>query len=221
MVKDWEKYQEEVAKFFRTLGLEALVEKDVEGIRGNHNIDVYVAGEYHGIKFNWIVECKAWKDNIPKEKVLALMSIVQDVGADKGFLLSEKGFQSGAIRLSKNNNITLTSLKDLIDNTKEDIVESALSRLSWKAKKVLSKSWDLYRKKPEFKFTVLLGIVGSLSFLDYAIEQSLRNDFPVIYHIETIDGKEVRHKANTLDEFIDKVNIIIKENEKLVDYHIQ
>ena len=34
---------------------------------------------------------------------------MQDIGADRGILLSEKGFQSGAHRLAARSNITLTS----------------------------------------------------------------------------------------------------------------
>jgi hypothetical protein len=78
-------------------GLNAEVEARIKGVRGLHNIDVYVEGAYHNIEFKWIVECKdniefkwiveckAWKSNVPKEKAMALMSILQDVGADRGF----------------------------------------------------------------------------------------------------------------------------------------
>jgi hypothetical protein len=47
--------------------------------------------------------------------VAALASVVQDVGADRGILLSETGFQAGAIRLASLSNITLTSLTELKD----------------------------------------------------------------------------------------------------------
>ena len=89
----WREYQESAAAFFRTLGFHAEVEAKVDGVRGAHEIDVFVTGVVHGIPFRWVVECKHWKTNIPKEKVLALIAIVQDVGADRGFLLSETGFE--------------------------------------------------------------------------------------------------------------------------------
>lgn len=107
---NWQEYQQNAADFFRTLGLVAKVEHKVEGARGIHKIDVYVEGTYHGIKFKWVVECKAWKSNVPKEKVMVFSSIIQDIGADRGFLLSEVGFQSGALRSAQKTNITLTSL---------------------------------------------------------------------------------------------------------------
>jgi hypothetical protein len=134
-MRDWQKYQEDAAEFFKSLGLSTAVEDRVCGARGEHIIDVYVKGRLHGIAFSWIIECKAWQTNIPKEKVLILAEIVQDVGADRGFLLSEIGFQSGAILQAAKRNITLTSLQDLRETVKLSMNEQALSRLNWRAER--------------------------------------------------------------------------------------
>lgn len=109
----WKEYQTKAAEFFRSIGLKAAIEHEVSGARGVHRIDVYVEGAYMGIGFRWVVECKSWKTNVPKEKVMALSSIIQHIGADRGFLLSEKGFQSGAILAARKTNIALTNLSDL------------------------------------------------------------------------------------------------------------
>lgn len=76
MTPAWREYQESAADFFRRLGFDAETDAKIEGARGKHNIDVIVTGSLHGIPFRWVVECKRWKTNIPKEKVLALISIV-------------------------------------------------------------------------------------------------------------------------------------------------
>jgi hypothetical protein len=89
LIMNWSEYQVRAAEFFSRLGLTTNIEFEVEGVRGIHVVDVYASGSFNGIAFNWVVECKAWKSNIPKEKVMALAAIVQDVGADRGFLLSE------------------------------------------------------------------------------------------------------------------------------------
>jgi hypothetical protein len=53
---------------------------------------------------------------VPKEKVLALKSIVEDLGADRGIIVSEAGFQPGAEDAARGTNITLvTSLADFAD----------------------------------------------------------------------------------------------------------
>jgi restriction system protein len=109
MQPKWKTYQEQAAQFFTHLGLLAAIEERISGVRGEHNVDVLVTGKVHGLDLRWIVECKDWASNVPKEKVLALFAIVQDTGADKGILLSEVGFQSGAIKVSRNTNVLLTS----------------------------------------------------------------------------------------------------------------
>lgn len=110
---DWRAYQNEVAAFFRRQGCNAEVEKIVQGVRAKHEVDVHVKFYRSGIECTWVVECKLWKTKVPKEKVMALKSIVDDVGADRGIIVSEKGFQSGALDAVRDTNITLvTSIEE-------------------------------------------------------------------------------------------------------------
>jgi hypothetical protein len=110
---NWREYQEETAAFFERQGCSVQVEAKVQGVRAQHEVDVYVKFFRHGIECKWVIECKLWKSKVPKEKVMALISIVDDIGADRGLILSEKGFQSGAYDATRNSNITLiTSLYD-------------------------------------------------------------------------------------------------------------
>ena len=110
---NWNEYQEAVASVFRELDCSVEVEKRVKGARGQHDIDVYVTFEKFGQVCRWIIECKLWATRIPKADVLTLCSIVQDVGADRGLLFAESGFQSGALTAAENTNVLLqTSLED-------------------------------------------------------------------------------------------------------------
>jgi hypothetical protein len=111
----WRDYQERAADIFRAHGLDANVEERVIGARGQHDVDVVVRTSRAGIEQLWVVECKWWRRSVSKLHVAALASVVQDVGADRGILLSETGFQAGAIRLASLSNITLTSLAELRD----------------------------------------------------------------------------------------------------------
>lgn len=113
MPVDWKEYQEQAAEFFHSLGLNAETDVCVSGARGKHNVDVLVSFERFGIASRWIVECKRWSSRVTKEKVLALQAIVQDVGADKGVLLSEIGFQAGAVASAQSTNIMLADLATL------------------------------------------------------------------------------------------------------------
>jgi hypothetical protein len=124
---NWREYQNEVASFFRRQGCDAEVEKKVQGARAMHEVDVYVTFFRSGIKCSWIVECKLWKTKVPKEKVMALRSIVDDIGADRGIIISEQGFQSGAMDAVRDSNITLvTSLEDFERTTASSSSEQQL-----------------------------------------------------------------------------------------------
>jgi restriction system protein len=109
----WQEYQERAAYFFHLLGMDVHVDEHVIGARGEHDVDVVVRAGQAGIGQTWIVECKLWRRRVSKLHVAALANIVQDVGADRGILLSETGFQPGAVRLASFSNITLTSLTEL------------------------------------------------------------------------------------------------------------
>lgn len=113
--KEWQEYQDAVAQAFRELGYAAETDQKLEGVRGSHDIDVLVTYQRHGIDITWIVECKLWKSRVKKADVITLQGIVADVGADRGLLFSESGFQSGGERMTETSNVTLvTSLTDFV-----------------------------------------------------------------------------------------------------------
>ena len=123
----WHEYQEEAAAFFRSLGLIAKIDEKVSGVRGDHDVDVVVRSARAGIKQLWLVECKHWERPVDKLHVSALAEIVRDVGADRGLLLSESGFQAGAVRMAKSSNITLSSISDLNENSEDERTELGLN----------------------------------------------------------------------------------------------
>src|SRR5262249_38744710 len=109
------------------------VQAKVSGVRRPHQIDVWVRFKKCGLETKWVVECKYWNSAIPKEKVLTLKSIVEDVGADRGVLISSANFQAGAIRAAEKTNITLTNLEELKETAKDDLVASVINRIETRA----------------------------------------------------------------------------------------
>lgn len=110
---NWRQYQEATARLFRELGCEAEVEYRTKGVRARHKVDVHVRFIQNGIHCTWIVECKLWASRVTKEKVMALKSIVEDIGADREIIFCEKGFQPAAEAAAHGTNITLvTSIRD-------------------------------------------------------------------------------------------------------------
>jgi hypothetical protein len=129
----WRNYQDGVADFFRQLGCQADVDFVVEGVRASHRIDVWVRFQRYGLNHHWAVECKKWTTPVPKEKVLALKALVDDVGADLGLLVSDSGFQPGAVAAARASNIVLTSLADLQENAEHELLLATLDALDRQA----------------------------------------------------------------------------------------
>jgi restriction system protein len=144
---DWKDYQEEVADFFRTLGLEATADATIQGVRTKHDVDVLVKSHHYGFDVTWIVECKHWKRSVSKLHVLALREIVTDAGADRGILLSEVGFQSGAVEAANLTNVQVTSLADLNVTAREQISAVRVRELYDRVERCNDRYWDIPKDK--------------------------------------------------------------------------
>lgn len=144
---DWKDYQEQAAEFFRSLGLEANTDVTIQGVRTKHDVDVLVKSRLYGFSLTWIVECKHWKDAVSKLHVLALREIVSDTGADRGILLSEAGFQSGAIEAANLTNVQVTSLADLNVTAREQISAVRLRELYDSVEQCKARYWEIPKRK--------------------------------------------------------------------------
>jgi len=104
---NWKEYQAATAEVFRRLQCDVRIEFAANGPNATHDVDVYATFRRSGILCTWIVECKLWNKPVDKGEVMKLRGIVADLGADRGILISEAGFQSGAQDASRGTNITL------------------------------------------------------------------------------------------------------------------
>lgn len=131
---DWYQFQEEIKDHFISIGADANTNVKIEGVRTSHDIDVFVKTKFLGEDMVWLVEAKYWKTRVSKAHVLALRSIVEDIGADRGFLISSSGFQRGAVEAALNTNVKLKSLSEMKVETKgmveSEIVKTYLKRLT-------------------------------------------------------------------------------------------
>lgn len=182
---DWKDYQEEAATFFRELGLEVTTDVTVSGVRTTHDIDVLVKSHHVGFDVTWVVECKKWKNRVSKLHVLALREIVSDIGADRGILLSESGFQSGSIEAAKLTNVLLTSLGSIRDTAKEEVFSMRLRELYDSIIELKEKYWSLPKStrievglRPEpggygYSANVVLDIAEKL------VSRAVRGTYPI------------------------------------------
>ncbi|MDX3579361.1 MULTISPECIES: restriction endonuclease [Streptomyces] len=206
---EWQEYQQEVSSFLSELGFNTRIDETIEGARGRHDIDVVARLSIAGVDILWLVECKAWQRRIPKERILTLQGIVDDIGADRGLVFSESGFQAGAIRATQNTNITLTSLEDFrlnfqdeVSATKAKVLDERIARLM----KAYEAVWDLadperqaafsrYSGPPGFDFLeggphAMTGVTSHLSMMRQSLENARFDRWPVAYFpLDLIDGE--------------------------------
>lgn len=143
MASTWQEYQEETAAFFRGLGLEAETNVTVNGVRTKHDVDVLVKSRHIGFDVTWLVECKLWATRVTKLHVLALRTIVADVGADRGIIVSEAGFQSGAIEAAALTNVHVSSLAELRSTASNEILSMRLRELYDRAEWCRLHYWEI------------------------------------------------------------------------------
>jgi restriction system protein len=139
----WKDYQEKVASFFRSLGLDTSTDVTVRGVRTTHDIDVLVKSHHVGFEITWLVECKYWNSRVSKLHVLALREIVADIGADRGILLSESGFQSGAIEAANLTNVQVTSLAAVSATARDAISSMRLRELFDRIENCDNRYWEI------------------------------------------------------------------------------
>jgi hypothetical protein len=225
----WSDYQEDAAGFFRSLGMDAKTNQTLTGVRGTHNVDVLVTYGRAGIDQTWIVECKQWRRRVTKLHVEALVSIVSDVGADRGFILSETGFQSGAILMARMSNITLTSLADLRENAAEEITESGLSdarrRIQLLNARLIRANNQDRANTPGDGFWVpadaISSVRGQLGFAEMGLISAALEDWPVLYGADLVADRGYRaadrtELANALLRTLDMLEASVEEIERRV-----
>ena len=184
---DWQGYQEKVAELFREVGLSVATNERVEGVRTSHYVDVVVRGEQTGIEQLWLVECKKWNRAISKDTVLTLRTIVNDTGADRGFMMAESGYQSGTFEAARHTNITLASIADLRASLAEELGKARLRSIVERTGSCRERYWAISKKdRIDLGLRPEIGVAGYSSVqvieaVETTAGHALRRGFPIKY----------------------------------------
>lgn len=221
---NWKEYQEAAASYFRELGLEAETDVTIQGVRTSHDIDVLVKSHHAGFDITWVVECKHWKEKVSKLHVLGLREIVTEVGADRGILLSESGFQSGAIEASNLTNVRLTSLAVMRGTAKAEIFAMRQRELYDKIIDLKTRYWAL--SKSTRKAVGLRQEVGDVGYYATHIiqlaEDLLMKAFRGVYPIEIetlttlMSAPNFPSKIHSVESLFIELGPYISEMEALI-----
>lgn len=103
----WQQLQTEAGRILSEIGWKVEIEKKIKTARGSVEVDVFAINEKEAPPIVYLLECKHWKNSVPKTVVHSLRTVVNDFGANWGLLISSKGFQKGAVEAAKFSNIKL------------------------------------------------------------------------------------------------------------------
>ena len=184
MASEWSEYQEEAAAFFRSLGLDAETNVTRQGVRTTHEIDVVVKSRHAGFEVVWLIECKHWNSRVSKLHVLGLREIVADTGADRGILLAENGFQSGAAEAAGLTNVHLTSLARARQDASGEVFGMRLSELYDRVEAARERYWSIPKQvriehnlRPDVPDDGYSG-AGVISLAEDVLRKGLRGSYP-------------------------------------------
>lgn len=226
---EWYQFQEEICNYFRSLGAEANTNVTVQGVRTNHDVDILVKTKFLGQSIVWVVEAKKWKSKVNKLQVLGLRTIVDDIGADKGFIISEKGFQSGAEESTHKTNIQLMTYAELKTLTKEliqsEIIQTYKERLVllenryWSHSKKVRQKYGL--RGEIWDYPINFSGHSLLLTAHLAINSALENEYPIDLETYSVEKKGLLI-ANSFQELTNWLNLNLNFlDEKILNAEIE
>ncbi|BBX42893.1 hypothetical protein MSIM_43440 [Mycobacterium simiae] len=109
MPGDWVELEDAVASILQECGMRVRQHERLKLLRGHFDADVVADETVEGISNNIICECKFWSTNIPAEKVRSFRVAVDETGANRGYVISRNGFQSGAVEAARATNVELVT----------------------------------------------------------------------------------------------------------------
>lgn len=112
---DWRDLQAQVARILEECGFATELEKTVRAARGSIEIDVYAEETVRGRRYSIVCECKHWKSRIPQSVVHGFRTVVAEIGANAGYVVSRNGYQDGAFKASELTNIELVTWSEFQD----------------------------------------------------------------------------------------------------------
>jgi len=124
----WQALQTEVGRILSECGFSVEVERKIQSARGTVEIDVYAEETVRGRKYAIACECKHWRSRIPQTVVHGFRTVVQEIGANIGYIVSMEGFQSGAVAASDLTNLKLVTWQEFQDIFEESWFEEFFTK---------------------------------------------------------------------------------------------
>ncbi len=127
----WQELEILTRDILRECSMEADCQVSINLLRGQASVDVLAKDRVDGITHVIICECKNWSDAIPQAVVHGFRTVMHDAGANRGYIISKAGFQSGAIEAAKSTNVELVTFQEF----QSIFFERWIKSYSWKFEK--------------------------------------------------------------------------------------
>ncbi|WP_198782783.1 restriction endonuclease [Shewanella putrefaciens] len=97
---DWKQYETEIFEYFQQQYLDAEITLDAKKIgiysKVSRQIDVLIEQYVAGNRFTLVIDCKYFNKKVDVKAVESFIGMLEDIGAHKGLLISNKGFSEAA-----------------------------------------------------------------------------------------------------------------------------
>jgi len=118
---NWSEYENEVYEECRVHFPNAVVSRNVKRVgrfsKKFRQIDILIEENVEGVTITWVVDCKLYNIKVNVKQVESFISMVDDIGADKGILITEIGYSQAALNRAHFNpqhiELDIYSLKEL------------------------------------------------------------------------------------------------------------
>ncbi|MFM5527711.1 restriction endonuclease [Aeromonas veronii] len=113
-IKNWKDLQLKVCQLFNEMDYETEIEKTIElAGRGKKEVDVFIKDPSASHNQIYLVECKHWNSRVNQDVVHGFKTVMEGAGASTGYIVSKKGFQTGAYEAIRYTNIQLLTFEEL------------------------------------------------------------------------------------------------------------
>ncbi len=171
-----------------------------------------------------MVECKLWNSRVSKLHVLALCEIVSDIGADRGILLAEKGFQSGASEAAALTNVHLTSLANARQATRNEVFGLRLTELYDRVQQARDRYWQIPKDvRIEHGLRPQVGASGysgsaAIELAEELLRKGFRGSYPFdIEHLSRYALPGFPETIEAVEELFEHLDPMVGELEDRLD----
>jgi hypothetical protein len=128
IVNDGTALELHVESLLRSAGLEPQRRQKIRGARHLDEFDVVVDITSLGLSSKWVIECKDTSAKVKKDVVVGFCGRVENIGADKGIMVSTSGYQSGCWAAVENRSVHLLVTSQLEEFLGDEIAWASLRR---------------------------------------------------------------------------------------------